>query len=445
MENLSFENSDRINDELENFLPSALHYNFHFPWEIAPIHFKDGEGHYLIDVDGNKYLDFFSKYGASILGHKNVTYINALSDAIKNEVTAADNVGNEVIIKEFLSYIPGAEQVRFSLSGTEAVQNALRLARAFTGKNKIIRFLGHYHGSADNTLGGHSIKENWYVPEELRDDVRGTAGRALHAFSDSLLLPWNNIETLKEVISHYENQIAAIIMEPIAINGGGVMPDKDYLKELKKIAKKEGILIIFDEIITGFRIQLGSVQSLLGTEPDIWVFGKAISGGSVPLSCVVSRKEIMDLYTSKRVTHGGTFNGYPLGLYALGATLNILKDDPEMYQRTYRRSEEIKILIEAAARKHKIPIVVQGHSMAMCLHATDVPLISIEQWSLGMKNREDIIRESFLAEKIILAPPCRIYPTIVMDEKVVSFVGERIDKIFNRIKESYCKLGYMNY
>ncbi len=212
MKDLSLTDSYNINRELENFLPGALQYNFNFPWETEPIHFKDGKGHFLKDVDGNTYLDFFSKFGASILGHKNTIYADSLSTEIQNKLSTVDHVGEDevVIIKKFLSFIPGGEQVRFSLSGTEAVQNALRLSRAFTGRNKIIRFTGHYHGSMDNMLGGFSKDGGWYVPQEMQNDQRGTKGRAEHAFSDSLLLPWNDIAAFKRVVEHYKNEIAAI-------------------------------------------------------------------------------------------------------------------------------------------------------------------------------------------------------------------------------------------
>ncbi|MBD3280064.1 aminotransferase class III-fold pyridoxal phosphate-dependent enzyme [Candidatus Dojkabacteria bacterium] len=429
--------NSKINQKLSSYLPGALHYNFSFPWEKNPVHFVDGNGHFIFDLEGKKHLDFFSKFGALFIGHKNKEYLERLSQGLRR-VTAVDHFGEEelVAIEQLIERVPGADQARFSLSGTEAVQNALRLARAYTGKNMFIRFNGHYHGSMDNILGGSSVKEHKYIPREMNNDPRGTLGRAMHAFDDSILIPWGDISALKNAIKLHKNTIAAVLMEPVCINGGGVWSKKEYLVEMKQILEKEKVLLIFDEVITGFRLSNGSAQNIVGISPDIWIFGKAISGGSLPVSCIMSRKGIMEVYKMKTTTHGGTYNGYPLGIQAVGATLDIL-GEIGIYERTAKTSIKLKNLILSAAKSFDLDLSIQGHPLAMVIHASTKEVKTSSEWTSEMKLKEEIIRKAFLENCIMLAPPCRIYPNISINGEVIDFVTEKLPTIFETVKKKF--------
>lgn len=433
--------NNKINEQLSLGLPGAMHYNFAHPWDGPGIHLVGGQGHFVVDADNNEYLDFFSKFGALFLGHTNERYINYLADKIKTSLTAVDHFGEneDRIIKKILSAVPGAEQVRFTLSGTEAVQNAFRAARAFTGKDKIVRFDGNYHGSSDTILGGVSTPLN-YTPKEQKGDPRGTRGRASHSFDATLLLPWNDWGACEKILDERDD-IAAFIIEPICINGGGLIPDEIFLNKLKVASKEKGFLIIFDEVITGFRINYGSVQDQVGIRPDIWIFGKAIGGGSLPVSCFMASDEIMGQFAMKRTTHGGTFNGYPLGLYAVDITLDILAE-PKVYVNTREKAKKLQELILGAAIAESVELTIQGDLLAMNLHASALPIYSPSDWTSEIKQKELIIRQSFMRHGIIIAPPCRIYPTIALNDKVLGIVENKINVIFKDVRADYKRAGY---
>lgn len=443
MSNLKKQKSDSINSELSQVLPGSIHYNFNFPWDLPTPHFEDGKGHFLIDADGNQYLDFFSKFGANILGHKNKEYTEKISKFILNDVTSVNHFGDQELeaVRKISSVLPIEDaQFRFCLSGTEAVLNAIRLARAYTGKNKIARFHGHYHGGADSILGGISFVDDGYVPREMDNDPRGTSGRSRSAFSDTILIAWNDIGLLQEILEANKDDIAGIIMEPICINGGGISASSEYFKSIKDLSKKYGFLVIYDEVITGFRLNYGSVYKQTEIEPDIWIFGKAIAGGSLPVSCLGASKSIMSHYTEKRVTHSGTFNGYPIGLYALSVTLDILSRE-NVYEKAINYSKEIKNLINNAAQDLELDIVVQGPPMAMVIHASEKEIQSTNEWTKEIKAKEEIIRDAFLKEGVLLAPPCRIYPNTMIDKDVVEFFSEKIYRVMEDIKERFTILN----
>jgi glutamate-1-semialdehyde 2,1-aminomutase len=436
--------SNSLNTQLQESLPGSIHYNFAFSWDQPTPHFVEGRGHNLTDVDGEVYVDFFSKFGAAILGHGNKKYIDSVATAMQKNLTAVDHFGpNEVaIIERLLRAVPGAEQVRFSLSGTEAVVNAMRIARAYTNRQRVIRFTGHYHGSSDSLLGGGMQGgDHPYELVPVEGDPRGTAGRAQDSFRDMLLLPWNDQEALASALDQYKGEVAAIIMEPICINGGGISASKEYCEYLRAAATKHGVLLIFDEVITGFRLGYGSAQNIVGIQPDMWIFGKAIAGGSFPVSCVMASKDIMRVLTDKKATHGGTFNGYNIGLHAVDATLNILEDD-SIYQKAIIQSDRLRAAIHKAAAAHNVELVIQGHAMAMCLHACSNTITSGTEWTDEIKAKEAVIRNAFKSQHILLAPPCRLYPSIALDETMVTHCILQLDSVFTKVREAYDVAGY---
>lgn len=433
-----------LNEGLANYLPGSIHSNFNFSWDVPGHHFINWAGQFLTNVDGNKYVDFFSRFGANILWHKNKNYTDSLCNFFSNHITAVDHFGKDEIdaCQLLISSIPVEDlQVRFCTSGTEAVLNALRLARAYTKKKIIIRFQGHYHGNTDTILGGIGYSSDWYLAQPLENDPRWTEGRSSSGLSETLILPWNDCNALEAAMGKYWDNIAAVIMEPIAINWGWFYADANFFQTLKSISIEKNFLIIFDEVITGFRINYWSVFQITGIIPDVFVFGKAIWWWSLPISSIVASSKIMSLYSEKRVTHGGTFNGYPLGLYALKTTLSILSQ-PSVYENAILYAEELRNVVQNAANKLNLWIVVQWPSMAMVIHAGDEELIKMDQWTSSMKSREWIIRSAFAEENIILAPLCRIYPTIMINKEVIDFISERIDKVMFNIQEAYGKIEW---
>lgn len=431
--------SSQLNKELSDILPGSVHYNFNFPWDISWHHFNDWHGQFLTDIAGIKYMDFFSRFGANILWHKNIEYINPICSFFQENVSAVDHFGQIEIdtLNQLKTTVPIEDaQIRFSTSWTEAVLNTLRLARAYSRKQIIIRFHWHYHGNSDTILGWISSMEDWFIPKIFEWDLRWTQWRSSDPFADTLILPWNDIEAIEFALSKYDWNIAAVIMEPIAINGWGIMADLEYFQAIKDLSIKKKFLIIFDEIITGFRVNYGSVYNQTGIVPDIHIFWKWLAGWSFPISCFIGSSKIMSLYAKRDVTHGWTFNGYPLWLVAIKSTLDILSKT-NSYDNAKFFAEKLRLLIEKSAKKAWIDIVVQGPSMAMVIHAMPSILNDLNKWTRDIKQKEELIRYAFAKENIILAPPCRIYPTIMFNEDAYNFVEERMDKVMENLTTFY--------
>ena len=419
-----------------NYLPGGTHYNFADSDKMLVIPFNKGRGSRVWDLDGNEHLDLFCQFGALITGHANTRY-NAALAAYLETIAAVDLCDLEVDVGTLLrDAIPCAERVRFALSGTEAVQNAIRLARGYTGKHRFVRFQGHYHGNADNIMGGKLADDMRYpVPQEYDGDFMATAGRAPNVLAQqSFLLPWNDIDVLTRTVGDFKNEIAAIIMEPISINGGGIMPKPGYLEAVKGLCEQNNIVLIFDEVITGFRPGIGGAQALLGVTPHLAVFGKALAGGTVPVSAIMGRKDIMDQYRTGKVVQGGTFNGYPLGLAAVKATLGILMDDKDVYPRMALHLKAIADVLVKAAKDLGMPMVVQGLPTALVYHSMDRTVDAPEGYSLQAKLNDIIIREVCKRYGIQFSPLSRLYSNVMTSADDVAFFEARIHEALKDAK-----------
>jgi len=324
-----------------------------------------GKGAHLWDVDGNEYIDYINGLGPGILGHGNEEFTQALKEQLDNLLYAAGWCQSPMEVElgeKFVQHVPCAERVRFLLSGTEAVQLAIRLARAYTKRHYFIRFEGHYNGWLDNVLGGMVDDRATGRPFALEtdEDPLKTEGKDPAAFEQSFKLPWNDIEILERVLEKYGEEVALIHMEPILINAGCCPPRPGYLERVRELCTKYGIVLSFDEIITGFRVGLSGAQGMLGVTPDIATFGKAVAGGA-PMSAVAGKKEILDLLIQQRVIGAGTFNGYPLGLEAALATIKILeKDNGAFYRKLDKIQNRLTGGLKDISKRHGIPTLLQG-------------------------------------------------------------------------------------
>jgi glutamate-1-semialdehyde 2,1-aminomutase len=298
-------------------------------WEQYPIYVDHGEGSHIIDVDGNDYIDYWNGYGPTILGFTPQEVIQAVIDQAQkgSQFAAPFEMLNEVSAK-LVDIIPCADLVDYETSGTEAVMLALRLARAHTGKSKFIRFEGHYHGWADEVLvssGPASLKK--MGPRSKPWKVLGSVGQRKGTIGDVIVLPWNDLDLVRETVSRQKNEIAAIITEPVMANCEVVLAQPGYLEGLREISANNGIDLIFDEVITGFRLALGGAQDYYRIVPDISTFAKAVAGG-YPLAGVTGRSDVMN----SGVHPLGTFNGNPIAIAACKATLKAL-EQPGVYER----------------------------------------------------------------------------------------------------------------
>lgn len=430
------------NQRVKQHLPGGVHYNFHLPWEETPLHFAHASRSRVTDMNGREYLDLYARFGALIVGHGNEEYNECLKDTIDRVLSVSHCDLDAEALELIHQYVPSAEMIRFGLSGTEIVQNALRLARAWTGKNRFVRFEGHYHGNSDNIMGGKTPRTGLPVPSDYPGDMKGTQGRARDVMeSQSYLLPWNDAARLEELFVEHGYDIAAVIMEPVCVNGGGVMPAPGYLQRVRQLCDHHQVVLIFDEIITGFRMGLGGAQEMFGVTPDLTTLGKAIAGGGVPVSALVGRADIMKLLVDKKVIHAGTFNGYPLGTAAVKATLEMLgRNGGEAMNRMNLHAEMIHDILTREAAKVGLPLIVQGPAGCASYHCCTEELSSTADYTFELMSFDILLNGKLAEHGILVSTLSRMYPNIMLDMKDVAWFSERVPAAIVEMKELYDEL-----
>lgn len=305
-----------------------------------PMFFEKGAGSLIYDVDGNQYIDYVLGQGPLILGHSPAPVLDAVTSALKRGQLYAGQFEMEIALSEKLQQLmPCAELVRFSNSGSEIVQAALRLARAYTKREKVIKFEGHYHGWFDNVLISVAPSLEAAGPRQSPNAVPVTAGQAKSALSDLLVLPWNDLDLFEEAVRKNGKEIAAVIMEPIMCNTGCILPKEGYLQGVQRICQEYGIVFILDEIITGFRAGLTGAQGHFGIMPDLATFGKAMAAG-FPVSLLAGKREIMGMIATGEVNHSGTFNSNVMAISSSLATLAEL-EKPGVYQQMTQLGQQL--------------------------------------------------------------------------------------------------------
>lgn len=298
-----------------------------------PLYIKKAKGSKITDVDGNIFIDYVGSWGPMILGFGNKKVNEAIGEALKKGTSFGTCSETEVKLAKLITkLVPSVEMVRMVNSGTEAVMSAARAARGFTGKDKIIKFEGNYHGHYDSFL----IKAGSGVATlGLPDSPGVTKGST----SDTLVADYNNIESVYKLVEANKNQIAAIVIEPIAGNMGCIPADKKFLEKLRELTLREKIILIFDEVMSGFRVAKGGAQELYGIKPDMTTFGKIIGGG-LPVGAYGGRKDIMEMVApSGPVYQAGTLSGNPLAMAAGYETLKVIKSDKNFYRKLNKKSE----------------------------------------------------------------------------------------------------------
>jgi glutamate-1-semialdehyde 2,1-aminomutase len=302
-----------------------------------PLFMESGYGSHIYDADGNKYIDWMMAFGALPLGHAHPEIVEAITEAASSGAHFASATRVELEVAEMLqSMVRNAERVRFANTGTEAMMAAIRLARGVTGRPKILKFEGHYHGWHDDVLVSSNV-----MPANslgLRTDpvkIPDSSGLNRTALDDTIVVPWNDLPLLQRAIENHPGQIAAIITEGIMANMGVIPPAEGYLQGLQELAHEHGILFILDETVTGFRIAPGGCQEYYKLSPDLVTFGKALGCG-LPVAALVGRAEVMDALEWGGVLHYGTHNGSRIGMYAARANLRVLtRDDNAAFRQTW--------------------------------------------------------------------------------------------------------------
>lgn len=348
---MSFETSARLTAENARWIAGGVNSNFRLGMQPGPLVFTRGEGPYLFDADGNRLIDYYCGMGAMVLGHSPEPVRRAVKEQVDQGILFAGQTPIEVeAAKIICSRIPSAERLRFGSSGSEVAQAAMRLCRAATGRRKIIKFEGHYHGWFDNILWSTAPALNAAGPDSEPVPVAGSAGQDAQEADGIVILQWNDLQMLEARLA--KGDIAGVIMEPAMCNQGAIAPGKGYLEGALAACRRHGTILVFDEVITGFRLDAGGAQALYGVTPDLAIFAKAIANG-FPVAAIVGRADLIDRFATGGVLHGGTFNAQPVAMAALIATQQALT--PEHYETAgaqgLRLQNGIRDIIEEAGIK----------------------------------------------------------------------------------------------
>jgi glutamate-1-semialdehyde 2,1-aminomutase len=329
-------------------------------------------GAYLWDVDGNRYVDYVLGQGPALLGHSAPVVADAVAAQVRRGISySAQHLAEVEVAETLCRLIPCAERVRFNSVGSEAVHAALRLARGHTGRSKIVKFEGHYHGWFDPVLYSVHPALDAAGPARTPAVVGGTAGQPASAAGDLLVAPWNDLPALAGLLAEHGADVAAVIMEPILCNTGVIMPDDGYLAGVAQLCRHSGALLVFDEIITGFRMAPGGAQEYLGVTPDLATFGKAMAGG-MQLSALVGRADVLEDIATGRVAHAGTFNSHPVAVAAARATLAVLDEQRDtVYPALHALGTRLADGLRAAAAKAGVPLLVSAPGPVLQTYVTD--------------------------------------------------------------------------
>ena len=353
-----------------------------------PLFIERADGARLYDEDGNSYLDYIGSWGPMILGHRHPAVLEALEEALRRGTSYGAPTSAEIAMADLIcEIVPSIESVRLVNSGTEATMSAIRVARGYTGRDLVVKFIGNYHGHVDSLL------------------VKAGSGLATLGISDSagvpaafaattIALPFNSLEAVRECFDTHGDQIACVILEPVVGNMGCVPPVEGFLEGLRKITEQHGALLIFDEVMTGFRVALGGAQQRYGVTPDMTTLGKIIGGG-LPVGAYGGRKDIMDKVSPiGPVYQAGTLSGNPLAVAAGLATLRLLKEEPQVYENIDRKAKMLAKGVAAAAAAAGVTITINRVASMVTFFFHPGP---VTDWDSAAKSRTDVFAAFFRA------------------------------------------------
>ncbi|WP_185289037.1 glutamate-1-semialdehyde 2,1-aminomutase [Chryseobacterium lactis] len=367
---MKYQRSSALFDEAYKYIPGGVNSPVRAFKSVGgvPVFMKSAKGAYLTDADDNTYIDYINSWGPAILGHTHPEVLEELKiQAEKGFSFGAPTELETEIAKFIVENVPNIDQIRMVSSGTEACMSAIRLARGYTGRDKIVKFEGCYHGHSDSFLIKAGSGAATFGNPNSPGVTEGTA-------KDTLLARYNDFEQVEDLFRHNQGEIAAVIIEPVAGNMGCVLPENDFLQNLRKICDENGALLIFDEVMTGFRLAFGGAQELFNVKADLVTYGKVIGGG-LPVGAFAGRNEIMDHLAPKGgVYQAGTLSGNPLAMRAGLKTLQLIKNDPEFFNRLSKTTEtldlEIGKILNEKGIAHKINR--EGSMMSVFFHTNRV-------------------------------------------------------------------------
>ncbi len=426
---MKYQRSSALFDEAKNYIPGGVNSPVRAFKSVGgvPVFMKSAKGAYLTDVDDNVYVDYINSWGPAILGHTHPVVLEAIQKQAENGFSFGTPTELETEIAKFVvDNVPNIDQIRMVSSGTEACMSAIRLARGFTGRDKFIKFEGCYHGHSDSFL----IKAGSGAATFGKPNSPGvTAGTA----KDTILARYNDIEQVRDIFRHAGEEVAAVIVEPVAGNMGCVLPENNFLQNLRQVCDEYGALLIFDEVMTGFRLAFGGAQELFNVKADIVTYGKVIGGG-LPVGAFAARNEIMaHLAPNGGVYQAGTLSGNPLAMRGGLTTLELIKNDADFYNRISKTTEtldfEIGKILNEKGIEHRINRT--GSMMSVFFHIN-----SVSNFDEAAKANHALFNNFFhlLLENGIYLPPSGYETWFISD----SIKDAEIDKTLDAVR----KLNY---
>ena len=370
---MKFNKSKELYSKAKELVPGGVSSSIRQTEWPVPLFFDKAHGSKMWDVDGNEFIDYVMGMGPNIFGHAPQFVTQSVYEDMQNGYCLTGQTVKENEMSEFIKKtISFNRKVRYASSGTEIVQVALRLARSFTNKNKFLKFEGHYHGWMDSVLyNSHPDISN---EENIFNPVPESGGISHGTSNEVVIAPWNDIEALENILKDNHNEISSIITEPILWNTNVILPEDGYLEKLRLLCDKYNILLIFDEVGTGFRVALGGAQEIYGIEPDLSTYAKSMAAG-FPIAMLAGKPEIMDSLSNGKVVHGGSFNTNVMSVSASHATLNYLLSNKNFYKNLNRSGETLIKGLEEAASKNGIDILIQGLGSVFYLSFTSTKSI----------------------------------------------------------------------
>lgn len=398
----------------------------------VPLYFTTGCGARLRDVDGNEYIDYVLAWGPMILGYRHPAIVEAMRRQADLPIDyGAQHVTEFLAAELFQKMVPCAQRLTFCSSGSEAVQLVHRLARAFTGRNLILKFEGHYHGWIDSALVSYHPSAAQIGSLDQPTAVLGSRGQVPNTAENVVVAPWNRIDILNRILQEKGNQIAAVMMEPVMCNSGCILPAPEFLQQVRDLTRVHDCLLILDEVITGFRMHTGGAQAQYGVPPDIATFGKALGGGAT-VSAVAGCEEIMSQVIDKGVVFGGSFNGNPIAMACVHATLTELAaDGGAALKHANRMGQALMDGISELIAKHKINAMLSGFGAAFAIHFTS---------RRELKHYRDVLDDDTamlnrflyraLQENVHIVPDGRFYTSVAHIQRDIDDTLENLDRVF---------------
>lgn len=389
----------------------------------TPIFMDKADGAYLYDADGNQYIDFINSWGPMIMGHGFAPVVEAIRKRAAEAISFGAPTEMEIRMAELVKKMaPNVDLVRMVNSGTEACMSAIRLARGYTGRHKIIKFEGCYHGHADSFL----VKAGSGVATLNIDQVPGVTPGVV---SDSFTAPFNNLDVVREIVAQHPDQIAAIIVEPVAGNMGCILPQPGFMEGIRKLCDEEGIVFIFDEVMTGFRLAPGGAQERLKINADLVTYGKVIGGG-MPVGAFGGKRAIMEhIAPLGKVYQAGTLSGNPIAMAAGYALLSYLHDHPEVYTQLEATGHALAQGIDAVMQRKSLPYVINHCGSMISLHFSDQPVVD---FATAAAAKNDVFNKLFhhMLDNGVYLPPSAFETWFIshaIGEKEIGVTLEALD------------------